>query len=110
MSRTDVHRPAWVQERDPELRHLFVEYHDHRAGRCDLDVYLSTPGWVRTTCSVRYVGGRNIYCGCHLCTGQPGRRLAHRQERTRWRADRQRLLAARAEDRDGLDVAPFPAW
>jgi hypothetical protein len=112
MSRTDVHRPGWVKERDPHLRHLFREHHNHATGPCDLQDYLTGQGWTRTRCYLAYTGGRNIFCGCQLCTEQHGRKLARRQERSWWRTARQRLLAAAPQDRDAVDVPPFrsSAW
>jgi hypothetical protein len=114
MSRTDVHRPAWVQERDhtmrrefvAEHRHTIVEDYDQDSGRwlvrrevpCDLEEHLTGHGWARTRCGLRYVGGRNTFCGCQLCTGRAPRKLARKQERVRWRAERQRLLAETSAD------------
>lgn len=60
---------------------------------CDLAEFLTANGWVTTHCRLRHVGHRNIGCGCDLCTGQHGRKLARRQERVQWRAARARLLA-----------------
>jgi len=36
MSRTDKHRPVWVQLTDPDNKGFAQEEHDHRAGVCDL--------------------------------------------------------------------------
>jgi hypothetical protein len=62
MSRTDVHRPWNVQTADPHNRHL-------------LRIYGSWRGEPLVT------SFRNLSCGCTLCTGQPGRKRARRQER-----------------------------
>lgn len=88
MSRTDVHRPWRVQVSDPHNRHLLYRY---QAWPWQTDV----TSW------------RNIGCGCAMCTGRHGRRLARRQERTAWRATARSLTAAaRAGERDDLDVPP----
>lgn len=104
MSRSDKHTPHWVKARDAAWRPQFVEEHDHRNGRCDLDVYMAgrlpwAPGRCRMT--HRY-DGRNHYCGCRLCTQQDGRKLARRQERVVWRSLRAEVLAA--VDRGEVDV------
>ena len=108
MSRTDVHAPAWVKERDPAWRSCFKESHNHswhiygyekrkdrpgldlykpiwkRVDRCDLDVYLAARGWVRTACQIVYAHrGRNIFCGCGMCTGKDDRKLGNRSDRQR---------------------------
>lgn len=108
MSRTDVHAPDWVKERDPLWRANYVEDHNHswyvtghekvtdsagvvrwvsiwkRVERCDLDVYLEdTNHRVRTACSVRFVYTGQRHCGCKMCTGQISRRLDRRSERRR---------------------------
>lgn len=121
MSRTDVHAPAWVKEHDPAWRREMVADHNHTVSEhwdpqlrrhlvrrlvpCDLPKFLA--GANGTRCRMRYAGGRNVYCGCNLCTGQAGRRLARRQERVRWRSKRQELLAAGREDLDVVDVPRF---
>lgn len=94
MSRTDVHAPAWVKERDPGWRHAFVEVHDHRAGRCDIDQH-DPSDWQASSCHItlRWTG-RNIHCGCRLCTGHHWRKLDNRRQRVAWRGERARLLAA----------------
>jgi hypothetical protein len=106
MSRTDVHAPAWVKERDPAWRSHYTEDHNHswhsvghekvlsedghptwktiwkKVERCDLDEYLAANSWVRTACQIRLISrGRNIDCGCNMCTGQIHRRLGRRAER-----------------------------
>lgn len=90
MSRTDVHRPPLVQARDPHNRHLFVEFHDHATkARCDLDRYLEE-GWFRNACHLVYIGRRNIYCGCRMCTGHDDRRVERRRDRHSWRRNLER--------------------
>jgi hypothetical protein len=97
MSRTDVHAPGWAKGRDPAWRNHFVGVHDHRYGPCDLAVFLTARGWVQTRCSTRYVGGRNIYCGCNMCTGGSWRRADRRRARHTWSRAR----------RDGLKTADW---
>ena len=89
MSRTDIHRPAWVQAQDPLTKNNWKAFHHHptrdSAGRptCDLDRFLAAfyaGDWARTRCYVQWWGGPNI-CGCSMCTGQPSRRLARRRDR-----------------------------
>lgn len=112
MSRTDVHRPYRVQIRDPHIRRWFTDHHDHATGPCDLEVLLAAPDWTRTRCTRQPHGRCPNLCGCPLCTGQPGRKLARRQERGAWRRTRARLLAeVRAGSRD-LDTPPSrrKAW
>lgn len=62
MFRTDVHRPWNVQIADPHNRHLLRTYSSWRG-----DPLVTS--------------FRNLGCGCALCTGQPGRKRARRQER-----------------------------
>lgn len=106
MSRTDVHAPAWVKQRDPLWRSHYVESHNHawysvghekvtseggyptwrtiweKVERCDLDDYLAATGWIRTACQIRLRSfGRNIDCGCHLCTDHFWHRLSNRASR-----------------------------
>lgn len=50
MSRTDAHRPDWVQLQDPKFKYGVVEFHFHRTGHaCDLEPHLPAPrrngGW-----------------------------------------------------------------
>jgi hypothetical protein len=121
MSRTDLHAPYWVKERDPAWRRVFVpahrhvvcEHYDEEAGHwllrrevpCDLAEFLA--GTRTTRCRMMYVGGRNICCGCRLYTGQMWRKQDRRSARGRWRAIRQSLLRVAAEDRDDMDVPPL---
>jgi len=119
MSRTDVHVPGWVKERDPAWwRTHYTEDHRHvrqiwdpeaqrwgrqRAVDCDLDRFLA--GERDTNCSMRLAGSsNNISCGCRLCTGQPARKLARRQERADWRAAAREILKTGPVDLDAIDV------
>lgn len=46
MSRTDKHRPVWVQLADPENKGFAQEEHNHQDGVCDLDPKpRSSHGW-----------------------------------------------------------------
>jgi hypothetical protein len=115
MSRTDVHAPWWVKERDPLWRDHFVEHHDHSTSVCDLAAYLAAGNtWTSTTCYITWTPRRrNIGCGCRMCTGQHGRKLGRRQQRTAWRAMSRDAVKTSPADRDGLDIAPpgrFTAW
>lgn len=106
MSHTDIHRPGWVKEQDPTDRRHFVVDHRHLDGPCDIDQARNGYGNPDTRCHRRYVGGRNIYCGCHQCTGHRWRRYGHHKARAAWRTDRQRLMG-------GLDERParrLDAW
>lgn len=100
MSRTDVHAPYWVKLRDPLWRDHFKEFHDHDHGVCTLDQFLSNrSGWIRDLCYVGQVWrGRQIHCGCPMCTDRDGRRMRRRRER---REVRQALLLGHW---DNLDV------
>jgi len=61
--------------------------------------------------SVELTSFRNLGCGCALCTGQYQRKLNRRRDRTRWRKDRQQMLATPASDRDTIDVSRrHPSW
>lgn len=95
MSRTDVHRPWPVQASDPHNRHLLYRYAQ----------------WPWATALTSY---RNLCCGCHMCTGQVGRKYRHRQERVALRAQcREALKTTRSRnDRATLDiqVAVSPTW
>lgn len=118
MSRTDVHRPAWVQRRDPLLRREFVAMHHHwerdvwdnelkrwlvtRGAPCDLG---DTDG----RCQL-WPHSRNLFCGCHLCVGSSRRRLARRRERTALRAQlRAAVKTAAAAGRTEADEYDIPA-
>lgn len=91
MSRTDVHRPWAVQIADPFNRHLLRVYGEFRG-------------------EPLVTSHRNIGCGCQLCTGQPYRKRARRQERHHMRRvlhDAVAQFAGRDLDADG--PAPFRA-
>ena len=100
MSRTDKHRPMWVQERDPLLRHEFREDHDHRAGVCDMAYRLAHPHarWADTSCHLNFCGSRQV-CGCRACTAHSGRK----RERRRARAVRRGLCRELAKDVQAAD-------
>lgn len=127
MSRTDVHAPNWVKERDPLWRDQFKEVHNHgwlsdgsekhvdedgytsykrtwrKVERCELDIYLSARQWVRTACYVTLAPGcRNICCGCNMCTGQTFRKLSRKVDRLQTR----RLLRSERWD----DIPNVSRW
>lgn len=112
MARTDIHRPEWVQQRDPLVRHWFADFHECHAAPCDLDEFLAAPRWIRTRCYRQVWTQAPNLCGCQLCTGQAHRKLARRQERLRWRSIRQELLAEHRSGHRDLDVPPIrrKAW
>jgi hypothetical protein len=62
MSRTDVHRPWHIQLADPHNRHLFYRFQV----------------WPWQTELIPF---KNLGCGCRMCTDQPARKRARRQER-----------------------------
>jgi hypothetical protein len=115
MSRTDVHRPWWVLERDPHVWRDFVPHHNHwiledwdpetrrwlvrRSVPCDLAERLTGPGRAHTRC-VLYPSGSRRFCSCPLCSQQAARKQTHRRERTWWRSTRARLLAATVDELD----------
>lgn len=120
MSRTDVHAPGWVKERDPAWwRTHFAERHRHvrqfwdpqtqrwsvqRAVDCDLDRFLA--GERDTNCSMRLTGApTNISCGCRICTGHDERKRARRRERAAWRAAARTMLATGCADPGSVDVS-----
>lgn len=118
MSRTDVHAPARVKDRDPAWRSHFTPEHRHviqecwdpelcrylvrRTVMCDLDRFLA--GEEKTHCQMRYTGPNNIMCGCRMCTGQADRKHGRRRERAEWRVIRQDVLKTTAADRDDIVV------
>lgn len=81
MSRTDVHRPAWVQEADWYNRALFIEWHDHGNGVCDIRDTAVLIFHYKGQCYRVPRGGRNLYCGCRLCTGYYDQRAERRKSR-----------------------------
>ncbi len=104
MSRTDVHTPFRVKVLDPEWRPFFRESHRHETGPCDLHQF-DPMDWPATRCHIDWVASnRNIHCGCRLCTGQAGRRLGRRRDRTRLRAELRDLVKSDRAGRDDADV------
>jgi hypothetical protein len=106
MSRTDKHRPWWVQIMDPQVPHR--DRHDHRFNDCTLEQFLEgillhghSPWDWRLSC-IRDIdfsrsGG---LCSCHMCHPH----LDHGPERAYWRA---RLRQLSKEDDTDIDIAPF---
>lgn len=122
MSRTFVHAPAWVKDRDRGWQRWYREVHHHvartywvkdRSGwvlrvepftGCDLVAFYA--GQRDTFCRTVYTGGRNIYCGCRLCTGADWARVGRRRQRHTWRRDRARML--HTQDWDGPVAVGVP--
>jgi len=119
MSRTDVHRPEWVQHNDPHARrHFATVTHHHwvrehwdgqgrrwlvqRSAPCDLE-----HGEHRRDTAHRCTRWptRNL-CGCRLCVGQAGRKQSRRRERTALQAARRAALKTARADRDSIDIPP----
>lgn len=102
VSRTWVHQPYWIKQRQERWRNFFYEYHNHINGECDLD---SSPsrGWYPGNCHLADSSrGRNIHCGCWMCSGSPFRRIQRRMERHQWRRQQKELLSD--VDRNEFDV------
>ncbi len=99
MSRTDVHAPNWVKQKDPLWRDHFQEIHDHSDGVCNLNEYLNQMIWSQAKCYITFRWqGRQIHCGCGMCTDRDGRRLKRRWDR------REVKRGLRNGDWDNLDV------
>jgi hypothetical protein len=104
MSRTDVHRPFWVQTRDPGMRRLMYASHDHwtRDGR-------STPCTLGDPDGLcRWWPYKPIFCGCWMCTTtRQARRRTHHAARARTRSELARVRAlAAAGEFDDADIPP----
>lgn len=93
MSRTDAHRPWWVQQLDHTLRHELAYRCDHSEGPCDLYRRLADPRlWHQETrCHIDYAGQRNPY-GCPSRSVRNWCRRERRRVRYEWRHRRTRLL------------------
>lgn len=91
MSRTDVHRPWWVQLKDPYNRHLV-----YRHGPGEFDCYTFFQA-----------------CGCPMCTGKYWRKHTNRLARIQWRAKAREILKTPQEDLEEVDgtlPSPHIAW
>jgi len=103
MSRTDVHIPYWVKKLQPEWRAYFVEHHDHRNHECNFDP--KNNNW-KTDCLLGDRSrGKNIHCGCHMCTGHDQRR----QDRRGQRHHAKRALKS-GQWEDGIPVYTGARW
>jgi hypothetical protein len=104
-----VHEPWWVKERSWRWRDFFAEQHHHPHGApCDLDVYLHpdphSRAGSRTRCYLDPVWrGRQVFCGCGMCTGRWYRRDIHRAGRTAWRSYARAARATPTGFRGDLD-------
>jgi hypothetical protein len=103
MSRTDAHRPGWVQANDPLVPRR--EHHDHRDGICDLgpstnDAFV-IPGWRHRHCFWDVDWTLVQMCCCHMCHPK----YEHGKDRAYWR-DRLRELT-KTQGREDIDIAPF---
>jgi hypothetical protein len=93
MSRTWVHQPYHAKVTSPEWKHAFREVHDHRSGTCDLSEFDPRAPWGSTRCHVYWVWiGRNIHCGCRMCTGAYWNKSHRRKRRYSWKRDLASLL------------------
>jgi hypothetical protein len=107
MSRTDVHAPDWVKHKDPLWRRYFEEVHRHERGFCDLDQLLASRYWIRTNCYMNiHWQGRQIHCGCKMCTNQIGRKLSNRRERHQVKD----ALRKGSWDLEGRNIHRREAW
>jgi hypothetical protein len=103
MSRTDAHRPAWVQANDPLVRRKVR--HDHRRGACDLGPSTRDEGVVLG--SLHYHCFWDIdwnlvrTCSCWWCS--PG--IDKGPGRAYWRD--QLRGAAKLKDWEDIDIPPF---
>lgn len=99
MSRTDIHRPVWVQQLDPFVRHWFTDHHDHEDGICDLGFVLADErNWTRGSCYRLPSAECPCLCGCWMCTGAPWNRARRRGERHEWKRVRTNLLKSQEWD------------
>lgn len=107
MSRTDVHRPIFVQIRDmpPGVR----VHHDHTKGPCDFDpnyIGFGLPRWGRRyadapqcQANLPFYGWPNTKHWGNAHHHKACKNQYHRRERARWLVKRSRLLS-----RDPWDV------
>lgn len=83
MSRTFKTDPMWVKLNHPDRVDIIVyAEHDHSKGECDLPdsptdnwggVHNNRCWWNSET------KGKNIFCGCDLCTGKTSRKIANKE-------------------------------
>ncbi len=110
MSRTYVHEPYHVKVFAPMWRSHFREAHRHDEGPCDLDQFDPRAPWSATRCHIDLaLLGRNIHCGCRMCTGQFSRRLSRRRERTVLRAQLRAVVKTPGGDVD-VPALRVSAW
>jgi hypothetical protein len=101
MSRTDAHRPAWVQANDPLVRRR--EHHNHVNKDCDLEPSTKDQpiGWRFRSCYWDIDWNLVRTCSCFWCNP----RTEGGPARAYWR-DQLRELA-KTQDREDIDIAPF---
>ena len=78
MSRTDKQAPYWVKKTQPEWRAFFVEWHDHTQHPCNFNPKNEDSRDCHMAMANR---GKNIHCGCIMCSDQIYRRLSRRADR-----------------------------
>jgi hypothetical protein len=69
---------------DPTMRQHFKVFHDHRAGACDLQEFLTdwrSGLWTRTNCTVQWYSRELRICSCAMCSMRWARKRARRQDR-----------------------------
>ncbi len=104
MSRTFVHLPYWVKTRAPAWRHFYREDHRHDEGPCDLDRFDPRAPWSATRCHIEWIwAGRNIHCGCRMCTGRDSRAASRRAARAAARRFTREAVKTAQVGRDALD-------
>lgn len=113
MSRTDVHAPEWVKIKDPLWRFAFTPWHCKKCRlnqqACDIDTATQrhghNRGWSASDCySTPAAIGRNVNCGCPMCTGHLGGRHRRHADRVAWMATKRELLKTAQADLDDVDV------
>ena len=82
MSRTFKTDPIWTKMNHPERVGMIVhEEHNHEKGECDLPEFPERNAH-NTRCWWNYdTQGKNVFCGCDLCTGRSYRKIAKKASR-----------------------------
>lgn len=83
MSKTDKTKPFWVQIMNREI--AVSEYHDHINGVCEIKGQKPSRDhvdWKRGECHFTWeYDGKNVGCGCKMCTMQFERKQDNRRTR-----------------------------